>query len=62
MIGQGTTMTTIKHNIDTASLKTEVRQIRKAAQKVAASKATAIRFLESTGMHDSDGQLKPRFR
>jgi hypothetical protein len=55
-------MTTIKHNVKTENLKQEVRQIREAAQKVVNSKQSAIRFLESTGMHSSTGQLKPQFR
>lgn len=55
-------MTTIKHNVKMPSLKQEVRQIRETANKVASSKASARRFLESIGMHTSTGQLKPQFR
>ncbi len=54
-------MTTISHNAKTTNLKQEVRQIRDAAKKVASSKASAIRFLQSTGMHSATGQLKPQF-
>jgi hypothetical protein len=55
-------MTTINHNAKTANLKQEVRQIQEAAKKVARSKESAIRFLQSTGMHSATGQLKPQFR
>jgi len=54
-------MTTISHNAKTTNLTQEVRQIRDAAKKVASSKASAIRFLQSTGMHSATGQLKPQF-
>ena len=55
-------MTTINHNVKPANLKKEIRQIREIAKKVAGSKASALRFLKSTGMHSSSGQLKPQFR
>ncbi len=55
-------MTTIKQDIKPRNLKHEVRQIRVTAQKVAASKASARRFLMSTGIYTSGGQLKPQFR
>ncbi|HXI70015.1 MAG TPA: hypothetical protein VNN22_06620 [Verrucomicrobiae bacterium] len=55
-------MTTISHNIKTANLKQEIRQIRVLAKKVASSKESAVRFLKSTGMHSASGQLKPQFR
>lgn len=40
----------------------EIRQMREAAQRIAASKTTARRFLAAIGMHQSNGQLKPQFR
>ena len=55
-------MTTIRHNVKTADLKQEIRQIRELGKKVASSKESALRFLKSTGMHSSSGQLKPQFR
>ena len=55
-------MTTINHNVKPANLQQEIRQIRELAKKVARSKESAIRFLQSTGMHSSSGRLKPRFR
>ena len=55
-------MTTIKHNGKPQNLKQEVHQIRETAQKVAATKESARRFLVSTGIYTSGGQLKPQFR
>ena len=55
-------MTTIKNNAKLQNLKQEVRQIRETAQKVAASKESARRFLVSTGIYTPAGQLKPQFR
>lgn len=55
-------MSTIKHGITSKSLKREVRQIRETAQKAAASKQSARRFLISTGIYTETGQLKPAFR
>jgi len=55
-------MTTIKQGVNSASVKQEVRQIRKTAKKVAVSKESARRFLVSTGVYSSNGQLKPAFR
>lgn len=55
-------MTTIKQGIKSNSLKQEVRQIRETAQKAAVSKDSARRFLVSTGVYNSSGQLKPQFR
>lgn len=40
----------------------EIRQMREAGRRIAASKTTARRFLASIGMHQSNGQLKPQFR
>jgi len=58
----GIFMTTIKHNGKPQNLKQEVHQIRETAQKVAATKESARRFLVSTGIYTSGGQLKPQFR
>jgi len=58
----GTGMTTIKNSVKTENPKRKVRQIRKAAHIVAATKRSAIRFLASTGMHTASGRLKPQFR
>ena len=55
-------MTIIKQGINTSDLKREVRQIRETALKAAASKESARRFLVSTGVYSSSGQLKPAFR
>ena len=55
-------MTTINHNAKSGNLKQEIHQIRDAAKKVARSKESVIRFLQSTGMHTATGQLKPQFR
>jgi hypothetical protein len=55
-------MTTIKQGIKSSNLKQEVRQIRETAQKAAVSKGSARRFLVSTGVYSSSGQLKPAFR
>jgi hypothetical protein len=55
-------MTTIKQGIKPNSLKQEVRQIRETAKKAAVSKQSARRFLVSTGVYSSSGQLKPQFR
>ena len=55
-------MTIIKQGIKTSNLKQEARQIRRTAQKVAASKESARRFLMSTGIYSANGQLKPAFR
>lgn len=55
-------MTTIKQGIKTQDMKREVREIRATARKIAASKASARRFLISTGIYSSTGQLKPQYR
>jgi hypothetical protein len=55
-------MTTIKQGIKPNNVKQEVRQIRETAQKAAVSKASARRFLVSTGVYSANGQLKPAFR
>jgi hypothetical protein len=55
-------MTTIKQGIKSETLKQEVRQIRETAQKAAVSKESARRFLVSTGVYSSSGNLKPAFR
>lgn len=55
-------MTTIYHSTNQVSVKKEVRQIKATADKAAASKESARRFLLSTGVYATDGKLKPRFR
>ncbi len=55
-------MTTIKQGIKTLDIKREVRELRKTARKIAASKQSARRFLISTGMYSADGQIKPEYR
>jgi hypothetical protein len=55
-------MTIIKQGIKTQDLKREVREIRKTARKIAASKQSARRFLISTGMYCANGQIKPQYR
>jgi hypothetical protein len=55
-------MTTIQQGIRTNNLKHEVRQLRQAAKRIAASKESARRFLVSTGIYGANGQLKSKFR
>jgi hypothetical protein len=55
-------MTIIKQGIQTQDIKREVREIRKTARKIAASKQSARRFLISTGIYSAAGQLKPQYR
>ena len=55
-------MTTLKHNTGTQDMKRELRQLRQAARKIAATKESARRFLVSTGIYSANGQLKPQFR
>ena len=55
-------MTIIKQGIKTQDVKREVRDIRAAAQKIAASKDSARRFLLATGMYSPNGRIKPQYR
>ena len=55
-------MTIIKQGIKTQDVKREIRGIRATARKIAASKASARRFLISTGMYSTSGQIKPQYR
>lgn len=55
-------MTIIKQGIKTQDMKREVREIRKTARKIAASKQAARRFLISTGIYSATGQLNPQYR
>ena len=55
-------MTIIKQGIKTQDVKREVREIRDTARKIAATKASARRFLISTGMYSASGQIKPEYR
>jgi len=55
-------MTTIKLGIKSQDVKREVRDIREAARKIAASKEAARSFLVSTGMYSANGQIKPQYR
>jgi len=62
-VGAQTDMTTIiKQQTASADLQAEISQMRAAAKKAARSRASAVRFLQSTGMHDAKGRLKPQFR
>jgi len=58
----GNNMTTIKLGIKSQDVKREVRDIREAARKIAASKEAARSFLVSTGMYSANGQIKPQYR
>ena len=58
----GNAMTIIKQGIKTQDVKREVREIRDTARKIAATKASARRFLISTGMYSASGQIKPEYR
>ena len=40
----------------------ELRVMRRAARRIAASKAAARRFLAATGMYTLKGEIKPQFR
>lgn len=55
-------MTTIKQAIKTQDVKREVREIRVAVQRIAASKSSARRFLMSTGIYSTNGRIKPQYR
>jgi hypothetical protein len=55
-------MTIITQGIKTQDMKREVRELRKTARKIAASKQSARRFLISTGIYSASGQLKPQYR
>jgi len=55
-------MTTVYHSTQKISVKKEVRQIQKTAEKVAVSKDSARRFLMSTGVYATNGKLKAQFR
>jgi hypothetical protein len=58
----GGAMTIIKQGIKMQDMKREVREIREIARKIAVSKASARRFLFSTGMYSANGQIKPQYR
>ena len=55
-------MTVIRQGIKTQNMKREVRKIRAAARKIAASKASSRRFLISTGIYSATGRLNPQYR
>jgi hypothetical protein len=55
-------MTVIKQSIKKQNIKREVRAILQTARKIASSKADARRFLVSTGMYSSNGQIKSQYR
>jgi len=55
-------MTTVYHSAQKISVKKEVRQIQKTAEKAAVSKDSARRFLMSTGVYATNGKLKAQFR
>jgi hypothetical protein len=58
----GDTMTIIRQGIKTQDMKREVREIRKTARKIAASRQSARRFLISTGIYSASGQLSRQYR
>jgi hypothetical protein len=43
-------------------IQAEVRQMRAAGKRIAASRKSILRFLAATGMYTSKGELKPQFR
>ena len=47
---------------DAKTVEAELRDMRRAAKKILASKSAARRFLASTGMYTLKGELKPQFR
>ena len=47
---------------DSKAIQAEVRQMRRTAKRIAASKSAARRFLVATGMYTLKGELKPQFR
>ena len=55
-------MNIIKHDIKKQDTKREIRGIREAARKIAASKAAAQKFLIGTGMYSASGEIKPQYR
>jgi hypothetical protein len=52
----------IERGAKSHDIKREVQQIRETANKIAASKDSARKFLASTGMYFSSGQIKPQYR
>jgi hypothetical protein len=56
-------MTVILSNGKAAKeLEAEVRQLRRAGKRIAASKAASLRLLAATGMYTAQGKLKRQFR
>ena len=55
-------MNTLKTTNKSLDVKKEVRHIKAAADKVAASKEIARNFLISTGVYTPTGQIKAQFR
>jgi hypothetical protein len=55
-------MIIIKQGSDAKDMKREVRELRKTARQITSSKRSALRFLISTGMYSSNGQIKPQYR
>lgn len=55
-------MTIIKQGIKTQNLRQEVQQLRATAKRLAATKESARRFLISTGMYSTNGEIKPQYR
>ncbi len=43
-------------------IEAEVRQMRRTAKRILASKSATRRFLAATGMYTLKGELKPQFR
>lgn len=52
----------ISKSSDAKAIEAEVRDMRRTAKRIAASKSAARRFLAATGMYTLAGKLKPQFR
>ena len=49
-------------NAKSNGIKAEVRQLKRTANRIAASRKAALRVLAATGMYTLKGELKPQFR
>ena len=49
-------------NVKSNGVKAEVRQLKRTANRIAASRKAALRVLAATGMYTLKGELKPQFR
>jgi hypothetical protein len=52
----------VKKNGGPMDYKTEARDLRRFAKRIAGSKIAARRFLAATGMYTLKGEVKPQFR